>query len=168
MTREHDRSLTVRREQPRGTRVIALGGEHGWAEAALLKHETREAWPGAKHVIVDFSAATFVDSSVINWLLRLNATPGRAFALSIVEGEPGSFVGRLFSTMGLREVFACHATREQVPSEPRVAPTDIPNAATHSIGPLRAHWVERAGPAHELARAGSELGRTSTETHPED
>ena len=168
MTREHDRTLTVRREQPRGTRVIALGGEHGWPEAALLKHETREAWPGATHVIVDFSAATFVDSSVINWLLGLNAIPGRAFALSIVEGEPGSFVARLFSTMGLREVFACHATREQVSSEPRAAHTETPNAATRSIGPLRARWVERSGPAHDLAPVASELCRTSTETNPDD
>ena len=118
MNPRHDRTVDVRREEPRGTRVIVLGGEHAFADAARLKQETREVWPGASHVIVDFSDATFIDSSVINWLLRAQVTPGRGFPLSIVEGDRESFVGRLFARMGLREVFACYETREEIARVP--------------------------------------------------
>jgi hypothetical protein len=162
MSEGRDRTVAVRRGEPRGTRVIVLGGEHGWADAARLKQETRGVWPGATHVIVDLSAATFIDSSVVNWLLRVQATPARAFALSIVEGESASFVGRLFTTLGVHEVLACFPTREHVPYGARVERPARQDAAATVAGPLRARWVERAGPAHGLASAGTERGLAST------
>ena len=53
-----------------GTWVIALDGEHDGSTTPFLNRRTYTVWRRCDRVIVDLTAATFVDSSVIDWLLR--------------------------------------------------------------------------------------------------
>ncbi len=113
------RTVSVARGDTAGAWSIALTGEHAWPEAALLEHATSYVWSRATDVIIDLSDTTFIDSSVINWLLRAQLAGNGACALSIVEGPPDSFAGRVFTTMGLREIFASYPTRHEVSVDPR-------------------------------------------------
>lgn len=99
-----------------GTWVIALSGEHDGSTAPFLDRRTYGVWRRCDVVIVDLSAATLVDSSVIDWLLRtrqaLRATGHHG--LRIVTGPPGSCASRLLRLLSpeLRERLNCHATVE--------------------------------------------------------
>ena len=50
--------------------MIALDGEHDGSTTPFLNQRTYTVWRRCDRVIVDLTAATFVDSSVIDWLLR--------------------------------------------------------------------------------------------------
>jgi ABC-type transporter Mla MlaB component len=98
----------------RGTWLIALEGEHDRSTLALLDRRTRGVWRRCRLVIVDLSAARFIDSAVIDWLLRTRRTllsTGHS-GLRVVPGAPDSAASRLFGLMSaeLRDVLACHDT----------------------------------------------------------
>lgn len=80
-----------------GTWVIALTGEHDGSTTPFLDRRTYGVWRRCDLVIVDLSAATLVDSSVVGWLLRTRQalrTTGH-HGLRIVTGPPGSVASRL-------------------------------------------------------------------------
>ncbi len=96
----------------RGTWLVSLTGEHDRSTIPLIDRRTRGVWRRCRLVIVDLSAATFVDSSVIDWLLRTRRTllsTGHS-GLRVVPGAPDSPTSRLLALVSpeLRDVLACH------------------------------------------------------------
>jgi hypothetical protein len=99
-----------------GTWVIAFTGEHDRWTTGFLDHQVDNVWRRCHLVVVDLTAATFIDSSVIEWLLRtrdaLRSTGHNG--LRVVLGPPGSPASRLLAlaSPSLRGALACHATIE--------------------------------------------------------
>jgi DNA-directed RNA polymerase specialized sigma24 family protein/anti-anti-sigma regulatory factor len=111
-------AVTTSRLGRHGTWVIALAGEHDRSTIPLLDAGTQGVWRRCSLVAVDLSAATFIDSSVIEWLLRtrrmLLAT-GHHGGLRVVVGTPASAASRLLRLVSphLRELLSCHRTLEE-------------------------------------------------------
>jgi anti-anti-sigma regulatory factor len=106
-------SVQVTHYDNNGTWVIALTGEHDLATSPLVDAQTSNVWPHCSIAIVDLSAATFIDSSVVNWLVRTRRTleaQGSSDAVRIVRDPRGNAVNLVFDALALREEFACYAT----------------------------------------------------------
>ena len=119
-------SVAVSPQDADGAWLIALEGEHGPSTAALLEQATIGLWQRCTLAVVDLSAAAFIDTTVINWLMnakhKLEASSGGT--LGIVEGPPASFAARLFGQLSLRDVLACYPTRQDALAQAR-APTAL-------------------------------------------
>ena len=119
-------SVAVSPQDADGAWLIALEGEHGLSTAALLEQATIGLWQRCTVAVVDLSAAAFIDTTVINWLMnakhKLEASSGGT--LGIVEGPPASFAARLFGQLSLRDVLACYPTRQDALAQTR-APTAL-------------------------------------------
>jgi anti-anti-sigma regulatory factor len=104
---------TITRCDGRGTWLVALHGEHDLSTIPLLDEQTRHVWPQCTIAVIDLSEITFIDSSLIHWLLRVERTleAAHAFTLSIVTGPPNGAAGKLFERLRMNQVFACYATR---------------------------------------------------------
>jgi anti-anti-sigma regulatory factor len=109
------RENTITRGDDRGTWLVALRGEHDLATIPLLDEQTGHVWPQCTVAVVDLSAVTFIDSSLIHWLLRVEQTleAAHGLTLSIVTGAPGGVTGKLFERLRLSHVFACYVTRRE-------------------------------------------------------
>jgi hypothetical protein len=108
-------SVTVSRCDSDRSWLIALEGEHDMSTVPLLDRETCAVWLGCQLAVVDLSAAAFIDTSVINWLLRTNsrlAVAGQG-KLRVVHGPPGSAASRLLRLVGLEERLDCYPTQTQ-------------------------------------------------------
>lgn len=107
-----------------GVEVVSLRGEH---DLGTLPH-VREAFEAAaseeKALVIDLSAATFVDSSILGAVLdarRVAGETGRAFAVACDgAAEP---VRRVLEVTGLAEELPVHPTRAAALSSLAVAPT---------------------------------------------
>jgi anti-anti-sigma regulatory factor len=97
-----------------GTWLVTLHGDHDLATRSELARETTPIWPLCNVAIIDLSAAGFIDSGVIRWLLDVESQleESGAFTLSIVEGPPGCAAARLFELLRMRHVLACYPTLE--------------------------------------------------------
>ena len=106
---------TLTRCDDRGTWLVALHGEHDLAAVQLLEQQTRHLWPYCSIAVIDLSEVTFIDSSLIAWLLRVEHALEEAhcFTLSIVAGPPRGAVGRLFKRIHMGHVLACYPTRRE-------------------------------------------------------
>ena len=104
----------------RGAWLITLQGEHDLATRPTLERETRDIWPLCKVAVVDLSDTTFIDSSVVKWLLRAESALEAAggVTLSVVEGPPGSVANRLFELLRIRHVLPCYASRAEAFAPP--------------------------------------------------
>lgn len=93
-----DGTVTVNHQDGNGTWLVALGGEHDVSTTALLARETRDVWDHCTLVVVDLSDTTFIDCSVIHWLLdRRGALAGVGDRpLRIVRGQVGGVAERIF------------------------------------------------------------------------
>lgn len=123
-----------------GTWVIALTGEHDAATTPFLSRRTYNVWRRCDLVIVDLSAATFVDSSVVDWLLRTRQalrTTGH-HGLRVVTGSPRTVASRLLGLLSpeLRELLCCHATIEAAAGERQAA----------EVAPRRPRGAASTGP----------------------
>jgi DNA-directed RNA polymerase specialized sigma24 family protein/anti-anti-sigma regulatory factor len=113
-----------------GTWVIALAGEHDASTTPFLDRRTYNVWRRCDLVIVDLSAATFIDSSVIDWLLRTRnilRTTGH-HGLRVVTGPPGTAASRALRLLSpeLRGLLCCHATVEAAADLRHAAETATP------------------------------------------
>ena len=95
------------------THVIELGGEIDLYTAPEFKERMIELIDGGKkHIIVDLSTATFIDSTTLGVLVggvkRLRPSGG---ALALVCDDQN--ITKIFEITGLDRVFAIHATREE-------------------------------------------------------
>jgi anti-sigma B factor antagonist len=105
--RMHDEELD---EQ---THVVALGGEIDLYTAPQFRERMAELIDaGKKQIVVDLSAATFIDSTALGVIVgsgkRLR--PGRG-AITVVC--PDENIAKIFQLTGLHRVFSMHATREE-------------------------------------------------------
>ncbi len=95
------------------THVIELGGEIDLYTAPEFKERMVELIDaGKKHIVVDLSTATFIDSTTLGVLVggvkRLRPSGG---ALALVCSDQN--ITKIFEITGLDRVFAIHATREE-------------------------------------------------------
>ncbi len=81
--------------------VLTVEGEHDLTTVNLLDEQmTRVAAPAAS-VVIDLSAATFIDGRVVAWLVRWSERAGRPelLHLSMAVGHEGSFTTRLLDLL---------------------------------------------------------------------
>ena len=106
-----------------GAYVISLAGEVDLYTAPEFKQQLLEAISqGARHVVVDFSDTTFIDSTTLGVLVggvkRLRTNDGQ---LSLVCSDRN--ITKIFEITGLDRVFTIYPTRsgalEQVSSSSR-------------------------------------------------
>ena len=95
------------------THVIELGGEIDLYTAPEFKERMVELIDGGKkQIVVDLSAATFIDSTTLGVLVggvkRLRPSGG---ALALVCTDQN--ITKIFEITGLDRVFPIHATREE-------------------------------------------------------
>jgi anti-sigma B factor antagonist len=92
--------------------VVTLGGDHDVASIDAIDDAFRVAGAG-RDLLVDLTACTFIDSTVIKLLLRtmrvLEAT-GARFEL-VIDPSPSGHVSRVATLMGISEVIPTHDTR---------------------------------------------------------
>ena len=95
-----------------GTCLVTLTGEHDLTTIPLLDHHTRHLWPRCRVAVIDLSGVTFMDTTIISWLLGVESAleDGVGFTLSIVEGAPGCAAARLFDHLRMEHVLACYPT----------------------------------------------------------
>jgi anti-sigma B factor antagonist len=94
------------------THVIELGGEVDLYTAPEFKERMVQVIEdGKKHVVVDLSRATFIDSTTLGVLVggvkRLRTNDGQ---LSLVCSDRN--ITKIFEITGLDRVFTIHPTRE--------------------------------------------------------
>ncbi|MBA2476137.1 MAG: STAS domain-containing protein [Actinobacteria bacterium] len=107
-----------------GRCVIALTGEVDLYTAPELKQQLLEVVSGgARHVIVDFTDTTFIDSTTLGVLVggvkRLRSNDGE---LALVCSDRN--ITKIFEITGLDRVFTIFATRDEA-----VAQLDAPEIA---------------------------------------
>jgi anti-anti-sigma regulatory factor len=109
MTSPSAGTATASRHGVSSTWLITIEGEHDIATRSLLEQTMTGVGPACRVVVVDLSAASFVDASVVNWLAQLQGSvpnvDGRA--LRVVVGAAPGAAGRLFGLLRLGEMFAC-------------------------------------------------------------
>ena len=101
------------------THVIELGGEIDLYTAPEFKERMVELIDGGKkHIVVDLSKATFIDSTTLGVLVggvkRLRPTGG---ALALVCTDQN--ITKIFEITGLDRVFPIHGSRDEALSSLR-------------------------------------------------
>jgi anti-anti-sigma factor len=112
MSGEHG-TLRIDHVDRNGTWLIALEGEHDTFTVDQFDAQTAAIWPNCSRAIVDLSTATFIDSTVLSWLLHARsrvAAGENGGNVAIVE-SPGCFASRLLDITGLRDTFVCFPSR---------------------------------------------------------
>ena len=100
----------VERQEREGVDVVAPYGEHDLATADAIRREI--AANPDRAVVVDLSAVSFVDSSVLGVLVeaeRTAAASGRGFAI-VLGSEPPEAVRRVLEITGLLHRLPIHET----------------------------------------------------------
>jgi anti-sigma B factor antagonist len=80
-------TLEILRPRPATVHVL-LGGEHDLSSAPRLQEALDRSLPGCSHLIVDLTPAEFIDSTVINMLVRARNRAfdgGSEFTLVLVD-----------------------------------------------------------------------------------
>lgn len=94
--------------------IVALEGEHDLSTVARLEHELDTIFAQGTTIVVDLSAATFMDSSVLRQLIlaqrRVDQDADEQLA---VVAPPGSFAERLFGLVEATTLFTTYATRSE-------------------------------------------------------
>ena len=118
-------NFDIKTERLEGDRyVIALTGEVDLYTAPELKQQLLEVVSaGARHVVVDFTDATFIDSTTLGVLVggvkRLRSNEGE---LALVCSDRN--ITKIFEITGLDRVFTIYATRDEA-----IARLDSPEQA---------------------------------------
>jgi stage II sporulation protein AA (anti-sigma F factor antagonist) len=86
--------------------VLRIAGEVDLAVVPDLDRAVRDLHgTGFRHVVVDLSAVSFMDSAGLEWLLDATREAQRSGrALSLIDGSPA--VSRLLDLTGMRKQFA--------------------------------------------------------------
>lgn len=86
--------------------VVSLAGEHDLATSGELE-DALNAIPG--DVLVDLSACTFIDSTIIGVILdRAQTLKAPGHRLELVAPPNGSIVGRVIQIVGMRSLITVH------------------------------------------------------------
>ena len=106
------RNVVIDRSEP-GVAIVALTGEHETFTAEKLRRELRTLVDEERSVVVDLSAATFLDSAVVGVILEARGRAqerGLKFAL-VMDDNTGPAVQRLFELTGLGTVLPIVGSR---------------------------------------------------------
>jgi anti-sigma B factor antagonist len=97
---------------PGGTPVLAVRGDLDLFTAPEFRERLAAcAEAGGGRVVVDFGAASFIDSSGAAALLQVRRLHREDARLVIVNQDPG--IARIFEVMGLDELFTIVSSREE-------------------------------------------------------
>ena len=110
----HDDRHRHGHERPRRHLVGRAGRRARPRDRAAPRAATRDVWSRCTRVVVDLSAATFIECTVVNWLLRARRTveSSGAKVAVIVEAPSGGCASRVFDVIGLRDILTCYPERE--------------------------------------------------------
>jgi anti-anti-sigma factor len=92
--------------------VVTLEGDHDVASLDAIDDAFRSAGAG-RHLLVDLSGCTFVDSTIIKLLLRTRQSrevSGGRFEL-VIDPAPRGHVARVAALMSIPDVIPTHDTR---------------------------------------------------------
>jgi anti-sigma B factor antagonist len=108
---------TVEIEHVPGVDVLVLQGEHDLSTQAAIRTRVDEALTSGKSVVIDLSAAEFIDSSVLAAILhgQRRATSedgGRSQELAVVASPGAKFVARLLSLVQIENHVNVHLSRD--------------------------------------------------------
>jgi anti-sigma B factor antagonist len=107
-----------------GVAVLAMGGEIDYAASPQLReHIAAHIKAGRRHLVIDLSAATFIDSTTIGVLMgavtKLREAGGGS--LQIVCADENAKVLRIFEITGVDSMIELYSSREEALSALSVA-----------------------------------------------
>jgi anti-sigma B factor antagonist len=96
-----------------GFAVLSVKGEHDLSTAPDLRRQLDELIDGGEPTVVDLSAATFVDSSVLGAILDARRSAGEAgVGFAVAQAANGAeAVSRVLDITGLRAELPVHPDR---------------------------------------------------------
>lgn len=117
-------TVTVTDHDGIGSWLVGLDGEHDVSTVRLLEDDTGGVLEHCTRVVVDLSGASFIDCSVINWLMRTKRTldAGGGRSLLVVDGAKDGTTARTIDAVGVREAFAFYPTRREAFAEAPIVP----------------------------------------------
>ena len=97
-----------------GYTVVAINGEHDLSTAPGLRSQLRQLIADGDPVIVDLTAATFIDSSILGTLLQARKDAGEAgVGFAVAQAEGAEAVSRVLEITGLRRDLPVHPSRDE-------------------------------------------------------
>jgi anti-anti-sigma factor len=82
-----------------GVRIVPLEGEYDIANCDALEEVIAAALQGENAVILDFTGAVYIDSSVLTVVARMKKRAGERLRIVV---PPGGQIRRVFDVTGLR------------------------------------------------------------------
>ncbi len=112
MSTEHEVGTVKVEFSSSDTAIVALVGEHDLHSRAALRATLAYAAEG-RHVVVDLSCCSFVDSAIISLLLSTQRTlAARAGRCELIIPPEAAYVTRLFEITGIAGLFTVHASHD--------------------------------------------------------
>ena len=94
---------------------LTLHGEHDLSTAPELEQAMQTVHASGTSAIIDLTDTTFIDSSVIEWLLRWSQAardPDSTLTLAVVDGAD-SFASRVIDLVGASDLLPRYPTRKE-------------------------------------------------------
>jgi anti-sigma B factor antagonist len=100
-----------------GLAVLTISGEHDLSTAPNLRRRLDGLLDERTGVVVDLSAATFIDSSILGVILDGKRRSGEAgLGYAVLQSNGAEAVSRVLEVTGLRAELPVHAEREEAVS----------------------------------------------------
>jgi anti-anti-sigma factor len=98
-----------------GDEIVALGfeGEFDLANAQLIREHAERALQDDKHVILDLTEATFIDSSVINSLFRIQKMAQTRRRMAVLQLGTAAIVEHMLELSGIERALPRTKTRTE-------------------------------------------------------
>ena len=96
-----------------GIAALDLEGEFDLTAADAIVEQAEEILAAGKHLIVNLSGATFIDSSTIQALFKADAAARKAGRVVVLQFGSRASVARVLSITGADEALPIRPTREQ-------------------------------------------------------
>ena len=93
--------------------AISLEGEWDMANAALLNEKTEQALDNDKHLILDLSRATFIDSSTLHALVKTHATASERGQRLVLQLATAANVERILEVSGIDQLIPRVSSRAE-------------------------------------------------------
>ena len=101
-----------------GFTVVAINGEHDLSTAPGLRSHLQQLIADGDPVIVDLTAATFIDSSILGTLLQARKDAREAgVGFAVAQAEGAEAVTRVLEITGLRRDLPVHPSRDEATAQ---------------------------------------------------
>ena len=108
-----------------GYTVVAINGEHDLSTAPSLRSRLQQLIADGDPVVVDLSAATFIDSSILGALLQASRDAGEAgVGFAVAQADGAEAVSRVLEITGLRNDLPVHPSRDEARAHALGGPGD--------------------------------------------